>query len=341
MTQSNHQKADLLTEAKVELGSLIKLIAQFFLGALVILIFTGGKPSGFTVGLSFFSGVIFLAWKEKVRLTGLKQKTKNNSLIINSENKFRSLVPSSEKTLDLQKVKSTGVQYRTEHAPKSGSGSSKKTELLELLPLQAIYAIRFDNANLSLEELTYALEPSHNILVQAILASWSDGVLILTEQGKLIYANEMARQICDRLTPGDQFFDQVPEDIWQVCQALVLNLSQYPEAPVIVESEISINEASHLRIRARWFEFGRDDSPHFLVTLEGRGQFVQSLPISKVTLYGLTPREAEVWLFHCMNYTYKEIAAELYISINTVKKHMKNIRRKRQIALLQRMALLR
>ncbi|MCG8366839.1 MAG: hypothetical protein MJA27_26335, partial [Pseudanabaenales cyanobacterium] len=92
MTQANHQKADLLTEAKIELGSLMKLIAQFFLGALVILIFTGGKPSGFTVGLSFFSGVIFLAWKEKVRLTELKQKTENNSLIINSENKSRSRV---------------------------------------------------------------------------------------------------------------------------------------------------------------------------------------------------------------------------------------------------------
>jgi DNA-binding CsgD family transcriptional regulator len=33
------------------------------------------------------------------------------------------------------------------------------------------------------------------------------------------------------------------------------------------------------------------------------------------------------------NYTCKEIAAELYISLNTVKKHMKNIHAKREKAL--------
>jgi DNA-binding CsgD family transcriptional regulator len=41
--------------------------------------------------------------------------------------------------------------------------------------------------------------------------------------------------------------------------------------------------------------------------------------------YGLTCREQEIWLLHRANYTYKQIALELCITPNTVKKHMKSI----------------
>jgi DNA-binding CsgD family transcriptional regulator len=54
---------------------------------------------------------------------------------------------------------------------------------------------------------------------------------------------------------------------------------------------------------------------------------------TEVDQYGLTPRQAEVWLLRRANYTYKEIAAELYISLNTVKKHMKDIQAKRETVL--------
>ncbi|MBD2073049.1 SUMF1/EgtB/PvdO family nonheme iron enzyme [Phormidium sp. FACHB-592] len=39
----------------------------------------------------------------------------------------------------------------------------------------------------------------------------------------------------------------------------------------------------------------------------------------------LAPRESEVWNLRQAGYTYQQIAAELYITINTVKKHLKNI----------------
>jgi WD40 repeat protein len=41
--------------------------------------------------------------------------------------------------------------------------------------------------------------------------------------------------------------------------------------------------------------------------------------------HGLTPREQDIWLLYRTNYSYKQIANELNISLNTVKKHMKNI----------------
>jgi DNA-binding CsgD family transcriptional regulator len=49
--------------------------------------------------------------------------------------------------------------------------------------------------------------------------------------------------------------------------------------------------------------------------------------------YNLTPRETEVWYLKQTNYSYKQIAATLYISVNTVKKHMKNIYFKQQTSL--------
>lgn len=184
-------------------------------------------------------------------------------------------------------------------------------------------------------ELMHPVKLSDNILVQAILASWMDGILILTETGKLIQANEIARRICDRLSPGSKFSGKVPKEIWRVCQTLICSRDQHPKPPTSVESEFRMNESDRFRIRARYFQFDQSSSPHLLVLVEDQNQFVQNLAISEVDLYGLTPREAEVWLLYRTNCTYKEIAAELYVSTHTVKKHIKNIRAKRQIALVR------
>ena len=47
-------------------------------------------------------------------------------------------------------------------------------------------------------------------------------------------------------------------------------------------------------------------------------------------LYGLTEREGEVWMLRLQDYSYQEIADKLYLSINTVKKHMKTILAKQE-----------
>ncbi|MGA7937024.1 MAG: LuxR C-terminal-related transcriptional regulator [Kovacikia sp.] len=73
--------------------------------------------------------------------------------------------------------------------------------------------------------------------------------------------------------------------------------------------------------------------PCVLVTLEDRLQSIQNAAISEGQKYGLTPRETEVWLRHRANYSYKEIASELYITFNTVKKHMKSIYAKQHLIL--------
>jgi DNA-binding CsgD family transcriptional regulator len=73
------------------------------------------------------------------------------------------------------------------------------------------------------------------------------------------------------------------------------------------------------------------EHPCLLLTIEDRQQAVLNLVIEEADRYGLSPREKEVWLLQQSNYTYKQIAAELGITPNTVKKHMRNIYAKKRI----------
>lgn len=169
-------------------------------------------------------------------------------------------------------------------------------------------------------------------LLQAILEGLLDGVLILTEQGEWIHANDRARRICGQLTQGMTQPDRVPHEIWQACQCLISRLND-PNKALMIEDEITTDQAASYRVRAQWLTLERFQRPCLLVTLEDRLQSVRQAAIAEGQHYGLTPRELEVWLHYRANDSYKAIAAELYITHNTVKKHMKNIHAKRQIAL--------
>ena len=52
---------------------------------------------------------------------------------------------------------------------------------------------------------------------------------------------------------------------------------------------------------------------------------------AEIERYGLTPRQAEVWRLRQQGYEYSEIANQLFISVNTVEKHLKNIQVKRDL----------
>lgn len=185
----------------------------------------------------------------------------------------------------------------------------------------------------SLERQNYQTSQSDGLFLQSVLESFFDGILVLTEQKQLIHANELARQICQQLTQGKPGQDLIPKEIWRVCQALIESRSLYEEQPVIIESEITTNKLKTVRIRTRWIKLSEIQQTCLLVILEDRHQSVQNLALAEVNKYGLTPREAEVWLLRRTNTPLKEIAAELTISINTVKKHLKHIYAKRETAI--------
>jgi DNA-binding CsgD family transcriptional regulator len=177
------------------------------------------------------------------------------------------------------------------------------------------------------------VKQSNLALLQRVVESFVDGILIVTEKGEWVLANDIAYQICDRLSQGKPQNPTVPEQIWSVCRALLTNRSSSSNLPGIIESEIAIEQLSTLRVRSRWLKLNAINYPYILVILEDRYQSIQNLVSSEADKYGLTPREEEVWLLSRANYTRQEIAAKLHISLNTVKKHLKNIQSKRQTSL--------
>jgi DNA-binding CsgD family transcriptional regulator len=176
-------------------------------------------------------------------------------------------------------------------------------------------------------------------LLQAVIESFVDGILVLTPQGGLVHTNEYARRICNKLKAEkiqssyrqQSAANLLSEDIWRVCECLIESRELFPDEKIIIESEIKKSNSLELRIRARWLELEESNQRFLLVTLEDLGQTSESIAIADAKKYGLTDREAEVWLLRRASFSYQEIAEHLYITINTVKKHMKNIHAKQML----------
>lgn len=161
--------------------------------------------------------------------------------------------------------------------------------------------------------------------VQTVMEGFVDGILILTEYGGWVQANTTAQQLCRQLTPKTvAALDKpiVPKAIWEVCAALLGNRSTFREHQLILESEVVMPEQVKLRVRAQWLSI---DMPYLLVVLEDCQQSSQSFRGWSAKKYGLTDRQAEVWALRRRGCSYAEIGRQLYITQNTVKKHLKDI----------------
>ncbi|NEQ28852.1 MAG: PAS domain-containing protein [Microcoleus sp. SIO2G3] len=166
-------------------------------------------------------------------------------------------------------------------------------------------------------------------LLYGILEAMMDGILVITSQGQVLYANQSAQEVCQLLVSSRSI---LPKQIWRICEALVESQSLFPQQNLIIEDEIQTEQLHGLRIRVRWIEC-ETNRPCLLVTIENRARSNRIAALAEARRYGLTSRETEVWLLRRTNLSYKAIAARLHIAIDTVKKHLKNIHAKQQGAL--------
>lgn len=167
--------------------------------------------------------------------------------------------------------------------------------------------------------------------LQEVVEGLHDAILILTTKGELILQNISAVRICRQLRGGCSHANSIPSAIWRLCESLLERIAIEPS--IIVSDEIAIDKSNIFRIRVRCLNLERFNSPCFLVTIENLYESLKQAALAEVKKYELTHREAEIWCLYRVNYSYKEIAHHLHISLNTVKKHMKNIHAKRQASL--------
>ncbi|MBE9112966.1 helix-turn-helix transcriptional regulator [Nodosilinea sp. LEGE 07298] len=154
--------------------------------------------------------------------------------------------------------------------------------------------------------------------------------MVFNDQQKLIYASEAAYRVLSRLKQSENPQNLIPNEIWHICQSLVQSRHLFPDQNWLIEFDIFTNAATTLHICSRWLNLDVIDHPCLLLTIEDRQQAILNLVIEEAERYGLTPREKEVWLLQQSNCTYKQIAAELGITPNTVKKHMRSIYAKKK-----------
>jgi DNA-binding CsgD family transcriptional regulator len=170
------------------------------------------------------------------------------------------------------------------------------------------------------------------LLLQGILEGMPDGILIVSEHGRILQSNYLGRRLCEQLIERPTPIDAVPKAIHRLCEALLDSLETFAGDAMpyfLIEEDVQTKDGITIRVRVRWFS---QDSSDFriLVVLEDRFQTARVRAIAEGQRYGLTEREAEVWQYRCIGYTYKQISEQLFITVDTVKKHVKSIYAKRE-----------
>lgn len=169
------------------------------------------------------------------------------------------------------------------------------------------------------------------LLLQGILEGMPDGILIISTTGKLIQSNRLGRYLCDQLIDRPTPVDAVPKSIWRACEALLDSRDTFTDKQsntFLIEENIQTKGTIAIRVRVQWLS---PDSEvlRILVVMEDRLQTARNRAIAEGQRYGLTNRESEVWQYRCIGRTYKQISQKLFITVDTVKKHVKSIHAKR------------
>ncbi|ODH01977.1 helix-turn-helix transcriptional regulator [Nostoc sp. KVJ20] len=166
--------------------------------------------------------------------------------------------------------------------------------------------------------------------LQEVIEGLEDGILILSQAGEVVHTNASAHRLCCQFNQDNCNDNFVPQVIWELCKSLLSSRHLFSDKLIILSDEIVLDKSNVFRVRVRLLDLDGFEVPCLLVTIENQYESLKSLAITEVKKFDLTPREAEIWFLYRNNYSYKEIATKLYITINTVKKHMKNIHTKRQ-----------
>ena len=186
----------------------------------------------------------------------------------------------------------------------------------------------------TLQNYAFQTNCEETTLPQEVIEDLIDGVLILTDKRELIYANDCARRVLRQLHQCRSLANQIPEEVWHICQALIDSRHLFPNQYWLIESKVFIGNSIVFNVRARWLKLESRERPCLLLNIRDQCQYIKDIVNEESQKYGLTSREKEIWLLHRAHYTYKQVALELCITPNTVKKHMKSIYSKQKAMLV-------
>jgi DNA-binding CsgD family transcriptional regulator len=171
------------------------------------------------------------------------------------------------------------------------------------------------------------------LFFNSVLAGFSDGILILNQNGDCLHMNREGKALCQSLMEEPSSDTTVPHCLLSMCQHLLESRKWFANQPLVLTQ--TLTQAKDMRIRAKiqWLEVASTSDTCLLVMLENLTHSAQTTALLEAMQYNLTPREKDVWLLRRANHSYEEIASKLYIAVNTVKRHLKSIHAKRKMVL--------
>jgi DNA-binding CsgD family transcriptional regulator len=170
--------------------------------------------------------------------------------------------------------------------------------------------------------------------LQVLIDDLIHGTIVMNEQGNhLLYSNHYADRILRQFTLYEPSLDFLPPEIRYICKSFIETKKQFPNQHWVTESEIVLDNVTSVSVQARWLNLDILETPYLVVLVRDQQRSIKKLLLEESQHYGLTGREQEIWLLHRNHYTYKQIADELHITHNTVKKHLKSIRAKQKARL--------
>ncbi len=152
------------------------------------------------------------------------------------------------------------------------------------------------------------------------------GIIILTKDYALVYANKKAEEICQDICPSKKIEDSVKQLAYQLCENTTLDWH-------ISSSGLSLKHKAyffHLSSTAISSIYGGIDTV-YVIHISPKATNKRTLSTC-LTKYKLTGREEEIIYLLQKGLTNQEIAQELYISKHTVKTHMENIFKKLNVS---------
>jgi DNA-binding CsgD family transcriptional regulator len=165
----------------------------------------------------------------------------------------------------------------------------------------------------------------------AVMEGFYDGIMILNHQGNLFHINQRALELCNLLTTQTcHSAAALPPCLGSMCQQMIESRDLFPDHTLVLTQTLDCIERRSVRVRVQWLELEAEDSPYLLIMLEDQTETAKAAALLESVQFGLTPRETEVWILRSINYSYDEIAEELFIALNTVKRHLKSIYAKRK-----------
>jgi RNA polymerase sigma factor (sigma-70 family) len=174
-------------------------------------------------------------------------------------------------------------------------------------------------------------------LLNAVLEGFVDGILVLSEDGTCVHSNQKGQAICRDLGNGARQAQApasgaivLPDCLTAMCRHLIESRDLYPEMLLVLTEELTSQTGHKIRARIQWLDLPSTPSSCLLISLENKTRSAHASAQLEAIQYNLTPRERAVWILRRANRSYDEIAKELYITVNTVKRHLKSIYAKRK-----------